>query len=146
MRCFAKLTIYAFACLFSCSSFGQALIPGTPNSSYGGDEVKGRDGTMCKQGSISRPTLDFGTIVSNDNGQTGANMPQQLSDQTYQNLNSTAATSGRNFSIYARVVIPLGKEVPRVDCTRIYELEVQRLQEELKRLKDGAASATLEVK
>ena len=39
---------------------------------------------------------------------------------------------------YARVTLPLGKKPKRIDCSRIYELEISRLREEIALLKMNA--------
>jgi len=39
---------------------------------------------------------------------------------------------------YARVTIPLGKQPQRIDCSRIYELELERLRQEIALLKMNA--------
>lgn len=38
---------------------------------------------------------------------------------------------------YARVIIPLGKAPSRLDCGRLYELEIQKLKAEIEMLKIG---------
>ncbi|MDX8441508.1 hypothetical protein [Mesorhizobium australafricanum] len=82
----------------------------------GQDEVHASDGTTCRSAvSGSGAYLDLGVIRGNNN-----------SNQT----NSDIAT-------YGRVVIPIGRTPKRVDCSRLYELEVERLQLELKLLKMG---------
>jgi hypothetical protein len=79
------------------------------------DEVHASDGTTCRSAvSGSGAYLDVGVIRGNSNGQS----------------NSDVAT-------YGRVVIPIGRTPKRVDCSRLYELEVERLQLELKLLKMG---------
>ncbi|MGX5801891.1 hypothetical protein ACWGS9_11655 [Bradyrhizobium sp. Arg314] len=82
----------------------------------GQDEVHASDGTTCRSAvSGSGAYLDLGIIRGNNS-----------SNQT----NSDIAT-------YGRVVIPIGRTPKRVDCSRLYELEVERLQLELKLLKMG---------
>ncbi|RWE80578.1 MAG: hypothetical protein EOS63_12405 [Mesorhizobium sp.] len=82
----------------------------------GQDEVHASDGTTCRSAvSGSGAYLDLGVIRGNNS-----------SNQT----NSDIAT-------YGRVVIPIGRTPKRVDCGRLYELEVERLQLELKLLKMG---------
>ena len=39
---------------------------------------------------------------------------------------------------YARVTIPLGKQPKRIDCSRMYEWEIERLQEEIALLRMNA--------
>ncbi|MBZ9735168.1 hypothetical protein LB534_25505 [Mesorhizobium sp. CA18] len=82
----------------------------------GQDEVHASDGTTCRSAvSGSGAYLDLGVIRGNNS-----------SNQA----NSDIAT-------YGRVVIPIGQTPKRVDCSRLYELEVERLQLELKLLKMG---------
>ena len=39
---------------------------------------------------------------------------------------------------YARVTIPLGKMPKRIDCSKIYELEIAKLKQELELMKMNA--------
>lgn len=38
---------------------------------------------------------------------------------------------------YARVIIPLGETPQRLDCSRLYDLEIQRLKAEIEMLRIG---------
>ncbi|ESY72348.1 MULTISPECIES: hypothetical protein [unclassified Mesorhizobium] len=79
----------------------------------GQDEVHAADGTTCRSAvSGTGAYVDLGVIRGNS-----------------QSDNSVAT--------YGRVVIPIGRTPKRVDCSRLYELEVDRLQLELKLLKMG---------
>ncbi|RUV20678.1 hypothetical protein [Mesorhizobium sp. M7A.F.Ca.MR.245.00.0.0] len=79
----------------------------------GQDEVRAADGTTCRSAvSGSGAYVDLGLIRGNS-----------------QSDNSVAT--------YGRVVIPIGRTPKRVDCSRLYELEVERLHLELKLLKMG---------
>jgi len=81
----------------------------------GQDEVHASDGTTCRSSvSGSGAYLDVGVIRGNNSSQS----------------NSDVAT-------YGRVVVPIGRTPKRIDCSRLYELEVERLQMELKLLKMG---------
>ncbi|PBB83978.1 hypothetical protein [Mesorhizobium sp. WSM3876] len=85
----------------------------------GQDEVHASDGTTCRSAvSGSGAYLDVGVVRGNDNSQ-----------------------SNRDVATYGRVVVPIGRTPKRVDCSRLYELEVERLQLELKLLKMGLADA-----
>lgn len=79
----------------------------------GQDEVRAADGTTCRSAvSGNGAYLDVGVIQG----------------------------SGRNntdIATYGRVVIPIGRTPKRLDCARLYELEVARLQMELQLLKMG---------
>lgn len=45
---------------------------------------------------------------------------------------------GDSATAYARVTIPLGKRPGRLDCTRLYDIEIQRLKREIELLKMSA--------
>jgi len=108
------------------------MIPGSPSVVEGGDSVRGRDGTTCKQGTYHSPTLDFGVTANNLDSYNNGNDP----------FNFRNRNNSDDVGVYARVVIPLGnKDIPRVDCTQLYQLEIQRLQMELERMqKQGSSS------
>jgi len=49
-----------------------------------------------------------------------------------------AATSAGQSAIgYARIIIPLGSAPKRLDCARLYDLEIARLKAEIEMLKVG---------
>lgn len=79
---------------------------------HGQDEIRAADGTTCRSAvSGSGAYVDAGVIQGN---------------------------SGTNeFATYGRVVVPIGRKPQRVDCTRLYELEIERLRMELDLLKMG---------
>lgn len=83
----------------------------------GQDEVRAADGTTCRSAVAgSGAYLDVGVIQGN-----GPTYGRSISD----------------LSTYGRIVIPIGRQPKRLDCARLYELEVERLQMELKLLKMG---------
>lgn len=85
----------------------------------GQDEVRAADGTTCRSAvSGSGAYLDLGVIQGNG-----------------------AATG--DLATYGRVVIPIGRPSKRINCARLYELEVERLQMELKLLKMGLGAESV---
>jgi len=79
----------------------------------GQDEVRAADGTTCRSSvSGSGAYLDFGVMKG-------------------------SGSDYNDVATYGRVVVPLGRQAKRVDCTRLYDLEVERLKMELKLLKMG---------
>lgn len=81
----------------------------------GQDEVRAADGTTCRSAvSGSGAYLDMGVVGGN------------------------GATPG-GIATYGRVVVPLGRKPPRLDCPKLYALEVERLQMEIRLLKMGLA-------
>jgi hypothetical protein len=87
----------------------------------GQDEVRAADGTTCRS-SISNAGAYFDVgVIKNGNSI---------------NMEDMAA--------YGRVVIPLGKKAKRLDCSQLYQLEIERLKMELDLLKMGlSADASL---
>lgn len=88
-------------------------LPGvvSPN---GYDEVRAADGTTCHS-SISSGGSYFDTGVISDS------------------LNA----ADKSLSAYGRLVIPLGERPKRLNCDRLYQLELRRLQLEVKLLEQG---------
>ncbi len=81
----------------------------------GHDEVRAADGTTCRSAiSGDGAYLDVG-IIGN---------PEQTSTNS-------------SVSAYTRVVIPLGEKRNRIDCSKLYNLEVRRLEIELKLMELG---------
>ncbi len=81
----------------------------------GQDEVRAADGTTCRSAvSGNGAYLDIGVI-----GGTG--------------------TATGEMATYGRVVIPLSRSPRRLDCARLYALEIERLRMELRLLKMGLA-------
>ena len=84
----------------------------------GSDEIRASDGTSCKSGlSGNGAYMDAGLVGSQDEG-------------------SGSIDRG---AVYGRVVIPLGRVAKRVDCTQLYQLELERLKLELEAAKMGIA-------
>lgn len=75
----------------------------------GFDEVRGADGTACRSSMGNNGAfLDAGAIA-----------------------NDSPEGNSAGGMIYGRIIVPLGERTRRIDCTRLYELEIKRLQHEL---------------
>ncbi|MBB4657939.1 hypothetical protein [Parvularcula dongshanensis] len=86
----------------------------TPPTATGQDMVRSAGGTSCQTAVASGgPFLDVGVIGSQD---------------------LHARDTG---AVYGRLVVPIGRRAKRVDCTRLYDLEIQRLRMELEVLRAG---------
>lgn len=123
--------------LFSSACFGLT-VPSSPTNSVGNDEVRARDGSSCRQGTHQGPTFDTGVsggITNNDLASIGQNINNQANQGYSANNNSQANNIANDVGLYARVIIPLGNDVPRIDCSRLYELEIQRMELEIEKLK-----------
>lgn len=106
----------------SSSSFNQNgfNLPNQPNIS-GQDMIRGPSGITCQSAiGTNGPKLDMGMIGSND-----------IFDR-------------ETISFYGRISVPLGKKAKRVDCTRLYDLEISRLKMELQLMRAGAIPGLLD--
>ena len=85
---------------------------------YGQDEVRAMDGTYCRS-SVSNggDYMDMGVVGSGGN--------------------EDAPGAG---AVYGRVIVPLGRKPGRIDCTALYDLEIQRLRLELQLTKMGLSN------
>ena len=129
MRGFVRSSLLAASlCAASAPSFAEGLyLPPPPTGPGGEDRVESATGTRCSQSINSNGSyLDVGMAAS-----------------TAKNQNAYASPfcpngAGSEALGYVRITIPLGHRPSRIDCTRIYELELQRMQREIELLKLAA--------
>jgi hypothetical protein len=96
------------------------LLPSPPVGPGGEDAITTSEGVRCSQSiNSSGGYLDFG-IVGGD-------------------LSNYATSGGAEQSAigYARIIVPLGASPKRLDCARLYDLEIARLRAEIELLKVG---------
>ncbi len=111
-----------------CASPGFAaeglLLPPAPTGPGGEDSITTSDGVRCSNSiNSSGGYLDVGVAggdINNNYYYGGSGSPQQQ------------GTVG-----YARVIVPLGQAPRRLDCSRLYELEIERLRAEIQMLQIG---------
>ncbi len=97
------------------------LLPPAPIGPGGEDSITTSQGVKCSQSiNSSAGYLDVGVAAGG-----GLNLGTS-------SLNAQPTTLG-----YARVVIPLGTPPNRLDCSRLYEMEIERLQREIELLTIG---------
>jgi hypothetical protein len=103
-------------------------LPPAPQGPGGEDTIETQSGTRCRQSiNGNEGYLDVGVAGSAASGMpTGGNVFVSINERDRQALG------------YARITIPLGKKPKRLDCSRIYELEIQRLREEVALLRMNA--------
>jgi len=123
------LLVYVSASWADSSSLNLAL-PGAPGS-YQSDKFRAGD-LDCSNAIGSATNLEFGV--------TGI-----ISKGEYDAINNYFNdTKSGDVGVYARIIIPLGKRVHnRVDCSRLYDLELRKkqlevvkLEAEIKRLRE----------
>lgn len=93
---------------YNATSQQGIFLPPVP-AQNGFDEVRGADGTACRSSMGNNGVfLDAGAIA-----------------------NESPEGNSAGGMVYGRIVVPLGERPRRIDCTRLYELEIKRLQHEL---------------
>ena len=98
------------------------LLPSPPVGPGGEDSITTSEGVRCSQSiNSSGGYLDFGVA--------GGDL------DTYTTPSPTAGT--QSAIGYARIIIPLGQAPKRIDCSRLYDLEISRLKAEIQMLKVG---------
>lgn len=103
------------------SSFNQQgfNLPSSPRQS-GQDIIRGAGGISCQSAvGTNGPVFDMGVIGTND------------------------IYSRDSAALYGRITVPLGHKPKRIDCSKLYELEVERLKLEIKMMQAGASAAAL---
>lgn len=102
-------------------------LPTAPRGSGGEDSIETAGGTRCRQSINSNGAyLDMGATAS-----AAKPLPEDR-------LAGFARERDQEGLVYVRVTMPLGKRLERIDCNRIYEMEIARLHEELELLKMAA--------
>lgn len=129
MPAFARSSLLA-ACLFAASTeaLAQSVYMPVPPSGPGGEDViETASGTRCRQSMNSNGAyLDVGITGRSSTGR----------DRNTSLFPSPQA--GEEAVGYARVTMPLGRKPDRLDCTRLYELEIARMKREIELLKLAA--------
>ena len=102
------------------------LLPPPPVGPGGEDSITTSEGVRCSQSiNSSGGYLDLGIA--------GGDLSSAYSNNDY-GSNESAPQSA---VAYARVIIPLGEAPTRLNCARLYELEIQKLKAEIEMLKVG---------
>lgn len=115
-------------------SIGNIQLPATPQFPQGQDRVRAADGTECSVSTAPREKfMDVGVVGGTSTGSGVENQyPYILPGSTVIPGNQYNRVTG---GVYARIVINLDPERPKIDCNRLYELEIQRLRAEIEQLK-----------
>ncbi len=107
-----------------------------PNATIpsGYDRITTSDGTTCESSIASDMYVQTGLmgVKVNKDYSNGSSM-----------YDSKNLEGKDNFGIYAQVVIPIGKKRKRIDCNRLYELEIRNLKAQLLKMKLESMSKNL---
>ncbi|MFA0310706.1 hypothetical protein BH581_03560 [Vibrio splendidus] len=123
----SKIIVSILSLTISKLAFASFYIP-SANVPSGYDRISTADGTTCEASITPEMYLQTGmyTTVTDDKYDT------ENSDQ-YKSINNR--TDSDDSGVYVQLVIPLGKKQERLNCNRLYDLEIKRLKAELNKLK-----------
>ena len=108
---------------------GGFYLPPAPTGSGGEDSIETSTGTRCRQSINGNGAyLDVGLAASRSSGTVTDPYRIAPSDQ-----GSSSEALG-----YARMVMPIGPKPQRIDCSRLYEMELARMKREIELLKMAA--------
>ena len=111
----------SFAVLLIPSAFSQVSVQLPSTISNGArDRIVTPERFECENSLSGKAQLEYGVAASNSAMQNVFNVP--------------APTEGKNVTIYGKLIIPIGAPKSRIDCNRLYELEVRRRELELRLL------------
>jgi hypothetical protein len=135
MRAFARNLLLAVSASLLLASTAQAqtgiYLPPAPHGPGGEDTIETASGTRCRQSiNSSSGYVDIGLAGS---AGSGVSAPGR-SGNVFISINDR----DREALAYARVTVPLGKKPRRIDCSQVYDLEIQRLKQEIELLKMNA--------
>lgn len=120
MRFFTILFIVVGSAAYADSTSLNLQLPGTPGN-YQSDKFRAGD-LDCANAIGSATNLEFGVTGLIDKG-------------GYDPINDYQIDSSTDVGVYARITIPLGKRAKsRIDCNRLYELELRKKQLEVIKL------------
>lgn len=129
MPAFVRNSLLA-ACLVAVAAEGPAqgvYLPVPPSGPGGEDVIESASGTRCRQSMNSNGAyLDVGVT-----GRTSSGRDPNASLFPSPQAGSEALG-------YARITLPLGHKPERLDCSRLYELEIARMKREIELLKLAA--------
>lgn len=93
--------------------------------STGYDEIRTSNGIVCRQSMSGGPQLQIGAL----GGQNGS-----TSDHHYDGLYGNRYEGRDEAGVFIQFVMPIGAP-ERIDCSTIYDIEVEKQQLELQQLK-----------
>jgi hypothetical protein len=118
-----KYLLMALLLLPTLVSAQSINLPGAPRPT-GFDELRTSSGTTCKQAAGSNLNVDFGLVAST-----------QDRDNKYSDENRDAFAGEQGNAAFARVSYAIGAP-KRLDCSKLYDIELETLRLELQALKE----------
>ena len=103
-------------------------LPSTPGS-YASDRIRTSENVECSMAIGGSVNVEFGVVgVINQNGPFYNN--QGLYPEGYDPDGIV-----KDVGVYAKITIPLNAPKSRLDCNRLYQLELERTRMEIQKLK-----------
>lgn len=131
VRSLALVASFAAASVPAFANTSGVYLPPAPQGSGGEDSVETAEGTRCRQSiNSSGAYLDVGVT-----GRAAWELPNSPAEGAFL---AYPQDRDREGLAYARVTIPLGKRPQRIDCSRLYELEIARLRQQVELLSMAA--------
>jgi hypothetical protein len=125
MRAFvlaSSLTACLLTPLAPASAQNGIFLPQSPIGPGGEDSIETSEGTRCRQSINNNGAYADAGVVGNKSRQA--------------NRGSLLLNDNSDYALaYMRVTIPLGAKPKRLDCTRLYDMEITRLKREIELLK-----------
>ena len=114
----------ALMSVYAVSTSGQVGIV-LPNSqqSFNHDEIRTSSGLSCRQAAGSHTNVEFGVVGSDEQF-----------DRSSFDPTGESGTLNQRAAVYARITHAFGAP-KRLDCSRVYDLEVERLKAEIELLR-----------
>lgn len=135
VRAFTSLALIVAGCTFAQAQAGFYL-PSSPTSA-GQDEFHAADGTSC------RTTMDGMKRVEVGSYGTGGDNPYGTTygyAYPYGSITGGKLPTQKNGGVYARFSMSLDASPSRMDCNKLYELELERRRLEIEMMKRSLAS------
>ena len=119
------------------SSSVNLALPSTPQS-FQSDRVRSNQ-SECSQAIGSSTNVEFGVVgLMNQNGPYGNQFGVQNIGVTPDGYNQNDFV--RDVGVYAKITIPIGAPKERLDCNRLYELELRARELEIRKLEAEVAN------
>lgn len=119
--------------LLSGTAWGQSSslnlnLPSTPGS-YASDRIRTNDGVECSMAIGGSTNVEFGVVgLLNQNGPLYNVQGEYPQDYDQEGL-------VKDIGVYAKITIPLNAPKTRLDCNRLYLLELARARIQLEQLR-----------
>jgi hypothetical protein len=118
MKYFVTIILLCLSTLSNAQNSSMTLsMPSAPGS-FQSDRFRAGD-LDCSMAIGSGTNVEFGVLgVINNN----------------QQVTTSVAPQNRDVGVYGRIIIPIGAPKGRVDCNRLYEMELRKRQMEIEKL------------